>query len=167
MKLKGRYDGTVTYDVGDVVLHAEDNCVYHLQNPALAGTVPIDTRYWGKADQRTAESVRLIIDMQDMIMAALPDEIEDGIDDALGKDGAITTAISGAITAGLAEGGDIAEAISSAAAAVAETIPDNISHEAITLSTETADYLITVDDSGETPDLAVTEIEEENEGEGE
>ena len=40
-------------------------------------------------------------------------------------------------------------------------IPTNISDEAITLSTETADYLITVDDSGETPELTVTAIEEE------
>lgn len=40
-------------------------------------------------------------------------------------------------------------------------IPDNISNEAITLSTETADYLITVDDSGDTPELDVTAIEEE------
>jgi len=40
-------------------------------------------------------------------------------------------------------------------------IPDNINEEAITLSTETADYLITVDDSGDTPELTVTAIEEE------
>lgn len=40
-------------------------------------------------------------------------------------------------------------------------IPDNISDDAITLSTETADYLITVDDSGDTPELEVTAIEEE------
>lgn len=40
-------------------------------------------------------------------------------------------------------------------------IPDNINDEAITLSTETADYLITVDDSGDTPELTVTKIEEE------
>ena len=40
-------------------------------------------------------------------------------------------------------------------------IPDNINDEAITLSTETADYLITVDDSGDTPELTVTAIEEE------
>lgn len=43
---------------------------------------------------------------------------------------------------------------------VASSIPDNISNEAITLSTETADYLITVDDSGDTPELTVTAIEE-------
>ena len=47
---------------------------------------------------------------------------------------------------------------------VAASIPDNINDEAITLSTETGDYLITVDDSGDTPDLAVTLIEDEGEG---
>ena len=40
-------------------------------------------------------------------------------------------------------------------------IPDNINDEAVTLSTETADYLITVDDSGDTPELTVTKITEE------
>lgn len=44
---------------------------------------------------------------------------------------------------------------------VAATIPNNINNEAITLSTDTADYLITVDDSGDTPELEVTAIEEE------
>lgn len=47
------------------------------------------------------------------------------------------------------------------AATVEAKIPDNISDEAITLSTETADYLVTVDDSGDTPELTVTAIEEE------
>ena len=47
---------------------------------------------------------------------------------------------------------------------VADAVPKNISDEAITLKTETAEYLITVDDSGDTPELAVTEIEEEEEG---
>lgn len=42
-------------------------------------------------------------------------------------------------------------------------IPTNINDEAITLSTATADYLVTVDDSGETPELTVTAIEEEAE----
>ena len=51
--------------------------------------------------------------------------------------------------------------VSDTIATVAASIPDNISDEAITLSTETADYLITVDDSGETPELEVTAIEEE------
>ena len=44
---------------------------------------------------------------------------------------------------------------------IANSVPKNIDDEAITLKTETADYLITVDDSGDTPELEVTAIEEE------
>ena len=49
-------------------------------------------------------------------------------------------------------------------AGVAESIPKNIDDEGITLKTDDGEYLITVDDSGDTPELAVTEIEEEAEG---
>lgn len=51
--------------------------------------------------------------------------------------------------------------ISEAIATVEAKIPDNISDEAITLKTDDGEYLITVDDSGDTPELDVTEIEEE------
>ena len=44
---------------------------------------------------------------------------------------------------------------------IAATIPTNISDEAITLKTETAEYLMTVDDS-DTPELVVEAIEEES-----
>ena len=44
---------------------------------------------------------------------------------------------------------------------IANSVPKNIDDEGITLKTETAEYLITVDDSGETPELEVTAIEEE------
>ena len=48
---------------------------------------------------------------------------------------------------------------------IAATIPTNIGDESIVLKgTEDAEYLITVDDSGETPELDVTLIEEEAEG---
>ena len=56
---------------------------------------------------------------------------------------------------------ECAKMIMDIAATITATIPTNISDEAITLSTETADYLITVDDSGDTPELTVTAIEEE------
>jgi len=117
MKLKGAYSDLTTYDVGDVVIFTEDDNVYHLQKPCAAGTKPKDTMFWGKTDERTAETVRLIRDAFDEMKA----EIE-------------------------------------------EEIPKNIDNNAITLSTETADYLITVDDSGDTPDLVVTAIEEEADG---
>lgn len=44
---------------------------------------------------------------------------------------------------------------------VSSSIPKNISDEAITLGTETGDYLVTVDDSGDTPELTVTLISDE------
>ena len=58
----------------------------------------------------------------------------------------------------------IRDAMTEMKAEIEDEIPKNINDEAITLSTETADYLITVDDSGDTPELAVTAIEEEGEG---
>jgi hypothetical protein len=50
---------------------------------------------------------------------------------------------------------------------ISTAIPDNINDEAITLKTDDGEYLITVDDSGDTPELDVTAIEEEAaDGEG-
>jgi hypothetical protein len=47
---------------------------------------------------------------------------------------------------------------------IANSVPKNIDDQGITLKTDNGEYLITVDDSGDTPELAVTEIEEEAEG---
>ena len=47
---------------------------------------------------------------------------------------------------------------------IANSVPKNIDDQGITLKTDDGEYLITVDDSGDTPELAVTEIEEEEEG---
>ena len=44
---------------------------------------------------------------------------------------------------------------------IANSVPKNIDDEGITLKTDDGEYLITVDDSGETPELEVTAIEEE------
>ena len=52
--------------------------------------------------------------------------------------------------------------LSTVSAAVA-TIPTNINDEAITLTAGDDEYLITVDASGEEPELAVTKVEEEAE----
>lgn len=57
---------------------------------------------------------------------------------------------------------EAAKMIMDMTSAVEAKIPTNINDEAITLSTATADYLVTVDDSGDTPELAVTEITEED-----
>lgn len=46
-------------------------------------------------------------------------------------------------------------------ASIDSKIPTNISDEAITLKTDDGEYLITVDDSGDDPELAVTAITEE------
>ena len=105
--LKMNYDGSVTYDVGDIVIYT-DNVVYHLQKPCAAGTPPVDTRYWSRTDGTTAEMVLLIRD-----------------------------AIGGL------------------------HIPDNIDDESIVLKSGDNEYLITVDATGEVPELAVDLIEEE------
>ena len=47
---------------------------------------------------------------------------------------------------------------------IANSVPKNIDDEGITLKTDDGEYLITVDDSGDTPELEVTAIEEEEGG---
>lgn len=58
-----------------------------------------------------------------------------------------------------------AEQAASFALDVMALIPANISDEAITLKTDDGEYLVTVDDSGDDPELAVTKVEEEEEEE--
>ena len=109
MTLKGDWDKTEIYSVGDVVRY--EGVMYHMQKPCKAGISPHDTLYWGRTGDQ--EVLSMMVDLFN----------------------------------GIAE--------------TAASIPDNLSDEAITLSTETADYLVTVDDSGDTPELTVTVIEEE------
>lgn len=47
---------------------------------------------------------------------------------------------------------------------IAASIPKNVSDDAISLKTDDGEYVITVDDSGDTPELVVTAVEEEAEG---
>ena len=70
MKFKGTYSAGTTYNVGDVVIYAQDNKVYHLQKPAKAGTAPHDTLYWGQVDQPLDEAVRLMADVLGLALAA-------------------------------------------------------------------------------------------------
>ena len=70
MKLKGVYDAETTYSVGDVVKFT-DGGVYHLQYPATAGTPPVNSRCWGRLDQRLAEAVCLILDALEIALAAV------------------------------------------------------------------------------------------------
>ena len=113
MKLKGDWDSTVTYSVGNVVRFTDGN-IYHLQRPCDAGVPPVNTLYWGMLGQDLAAAVCLILDAVEMVMAK---------------------------------------------------VPTNINDEAIVLKgTDDAEYLVTVDDSGETPELSVELIEEESGG---
>ena len=54
----------------------------------------------------------------------------------------------------------MAEMIKSYVDGVAATVPKNISDDAITLTSGDDEYLITVDASGDDPELAVTKVEE-------
>lgn len=110
MKLKGDWSVETAYNVGEMVRYTDGN-FYWLQKPCKAGVPPVETRFWGKVNQVTAEAAGLIMD---------------GLESVLVK------------------------------------IPNNINDEAITLKgTGDAEYLVTVDDSGDTPELDVTLIEEE------
>ena len=60
-----------------------------------------------------------------------------------------------------------AEMIMSFGSGLEAKIPTNISDEAITLKTDDGEYIVTVDDSGDDPELAVTKVEEESEEEAE
>lgn len=57
---------------------------------------------------------------------------------------------------------DVVDMILDAQAEAIELVNSRITEESIALKTDTGDYLITVDDSGETPELEVTAIEEES-----
>ena len=65
MKLKGDWDSGTNYNVGNVVRYTNGN-VYHLQKPCKAGVPPVDTTYWGLANQLTQEAVCLILDALDI-----------------------------------------------------------------------------------------------------
>jgi hypothetical protein len=104
MKLKGAWVGDTTYDVGDVVRYSNgDVCI--LQKPCAAGVTPLETKFWGKADDTTTAIVNIAMDAIEL-------------------------------TKGM--------------------IPTNIDSSSISLTTETGEYIITVDDSGDTPELVVT-----------
>jgi len=112
MKFKGAYDGSATYDVGDVVIYTDD-VVYHLVYPCDAGTVPHDNRYWARLDGIMSEAVRMIRDAMGILNAK---------------------------------------------------IPTNIDSESIVLKSGDDEYLISVDATGDTPELAVELIEDEEAG---
>lgn len=61
MKLRGEYNVSKTYEVGDVVVYT-DGVVYHLQKPAKSGVPPVDTRYWGRVSQSLQDAVLVVMD---------------------------------------------------------------------------------------------------------
>lgn len=109
MTLRGDYDPSETYSVGDVVRYQDAG---YVAKEEVSNIPPTVDRVWTRLDQT-------MWDVVDMIL------------DAMGK--------------------------------ALDTINSRITEESIALKTETGDYLITVDDSGETPELDVTAIEEEAE----
>ena len=76
MKLRGDFDGTITYNVGDVV-RAGNGDVCILEKPCKAGTLPIDTTFWGKAGKQTAEIVSFILDALEIESGNNPTNLSD------------------------------------------------------------------------------------------
>ena len=64
MELKGNYSSGTTYSVGDVVRN-DDGYWYILQKPCKAGTPPVNTLYWGRADATVALAAELAEDAVD------------------------------------------------------------------------------------------------------
>ena len=133
MKLKGAWDGETTYDVGDVVRYSNgDVCI--LQKPCKAGITPLENKFWGRADGMTAAIVNFAMDAIDLANAG-DLELEDDLTQSTAGKKALD-----------AHQGKVLK----------EMIPTNIDASSISLTTETGEYIITVDDSGDTPELVVT-----------
>lgn len=177
MNYKGTYSGYTTYSVGDVVVYT-DNVAYVMTQEATAGTTPHDVRRWSRVIQPIQEVIMMFYETLSEIarekaeIDAVKAEIAPAYSKTTYSKGDIVS-YSGKLYEAKADI-DTAEdwtaahwqeitigATLTALNAAAATIPDNINDEAITLSTDTADYLITVDDTGDTPELSVTLIEEE------
>ena len=135
MKLKGEWNDSTTYEIGDIVRYT-DKVFYHVQKPCAAGTAPVDTRYWGRLNQVAAEAASMILDME-----ANDIQLEDDLTQSTAGKKALD-----------AHQGKVLK----------EMIPDNISENSIVLNSSTPDstkqFLITVDDDG---DITATEIDEE------
>ena len=61
MKLKGIFDPSTTYSIGDTVKFTDDH-VYFMQKTAPAGTAPTNPMFWGKVDQTVEQCVLMILD---------------------------------------------------------------------------------------------------------
>ena len=176
MNYKGSYSGETSYSVGDVVVYT-DGIAYQLFQAAAAGTTPHEKRVWRIVNQPLQEVVLMFHNMLTTMNEEISTATESGmIAPAYSKKtyaaGDIVThsgklykaknAISPADSSWTAAHWDEIT-VGGQLSALAAAIPDNISDDAITLAAGDDEYLITVDTTGETPELAVTLIEEEAE----
>ena len=165
MKLKGDWDSGTSYAVGDVVRYTNGE-IYVLQEACAAGITPIDTLYWRPADQVTAQAALFALDVADEVKA----EIAPAYSKTTYSKGDIVS-YSGKLYEAKADIGTAEDwtaahwqeitigATLTALNAAAATIPGNINDEAITLKDSSDnEYLITVDASGDTPELVVTAV---------
>jgi len=160
MKLKGNYDGSASYSVGDVVRYT-DNVVYVLQKQPAAGATPMDSRYWGRVQQPLADAILMVLDGVDI---ANSDDVK--LEDDLTQ----STAGKKALDAhqGKVLKGQI-DTVSEAVGAL--VIPDNISSTSILLNSSssgsTKQFLLTIADpaEGEDPELTITELVPDGGGE--
>ena len=181
MNYKGSYDNGTSYSVGDVTVFT-DGIAYLMKLGAPAGTKPHDQRYWTRLNQPLQEVVIMLHGMLTAINASIASQAtaESNISKMIAPEYTKTTYTKGDIRIhsgklyqakqdiGTAENWTAAHwdeitvggKLSADDTAIA-SIPDNISDEAITLTANSHDYRITVDTTGEDPDLAVTLIEEE------
>ena len=141
MKLRGNWSNVVTYNVGDIVRYTNgDVCILH--KPCKAGVPPLETTFWGRADDMTTEIVNIALDAVDLAGA-----VSDGkLDKSKVYNGLDKTGSGYALDARQGK-------------ALKELIPTNITGTTITLKDSSDnEYTITVDASGDTPALAVTAV---------
>ena len=170
MNYKGAYAAGTSYSVGDAVVFT-DNLPYYLQNPAVAGTIPHDKRYWARVERPMADVIMMFHSMLTTINAYIADDpgSEDKISamiapvytkktysagDHVTHDGKYYVCNA---NIGTAEdwtaahwtektvGGEIKE--------TKAAIPTNIDDEGIVLTSGDHDYLVSVDATGETPEV--------------
>ena len=73
MNYKGAYVAETSYSVGDAVVFT-DNLPYYLQNPAVAGTIPHDKRYWARVERPMADVIMMFHSMLTTINAYIADD---------------------------------------------------------------------------------------------
>ena len=178
MTLKGEWSAETTYSVGDVVRYSNGN-FYNMVRPGKSGVPCADALYWNILPSPLQECAKMIMDMG----SAIKEEVETDFDSDFGMVAAEyskTTYSKGDIVRhdgklykakqniGTAEDWTAShwdeitvsgELVSLNAAAA--TIPTNIDDESIVLKSGDNEYLVTVDASGDDPEVVATLIEEE------